>query len=164
LRSQIIDLAHQRNAKSYLEIGCDQGYTLLSLARTFEKTLGIDIDPERVKRAQNNATKYGIGAEFIVGTSFNIPMSHYDIVLIDAAHDYANVVIDFENVKLANHAKEFAVVFHDYGLVAGGVKRVITELFSKYQLIGMASDWNPLGGPVDDYEAALVIVEGSYDK
>ena len=162
LREQIRSESENYENPSYLEIGCDIGYTLLTVEDAFKTCLGIDIDSARIKNAQkllsDNSTKSTVS--FIVGTSKDIPESGYEVVLIDAMHDYESVKEDFLNVLESNTHETFTVIFHDYGLKNFGVRRFVNEFFEEgeYELVGGQTNWNPLGGPTDGPEAAKVVI------
>lgn len=170
LRNQIIQSANEKDYKgNFLEVGCDVAYTTESLISYFDKLIAIDIDENRIKKAQ-----YRIGPtakiNFIHGTSKNIPEMNYSTILIDAAHDYENVMNDFNNVLKKNidyhnllsgdYVSGFDVYFHDYGLVESGVKRAVEKIANRHSkeiiLCGEKDSWNPLGGPIFDYECALI--------
>jgi hypothetical protein len=153
-----------RDSLSYLEIGFDKGYTMIDLSQKFVSLTGIEINHESVKLAKANSEKFlskGLSNSlaFIEGTSKNIPPSHYDVVLIDAAHDYENVKNDFQNVMGFNQAEKFLIFFHDFGLRDAGVSKFLQEKFPEsYVKCGMEEGWNPLGSPIVDWEAAFIVV------
>ena len=152
--------------KTYLEIGCDICLTVVSLKDDFKKLTAIDNDPERIEGSKNTIEKYcndddKAKINLIYGTSSDVPLDTYDVVLIDAAHDYDNVKRDFENVLSLNKSSNFVVYFHDYGLVKAGVKKFISERFNigEIEFCGLEKDWNPGGGPIDDWEAVCISVK-----
>lgn len=162
LRSEIVALAKEfDHTPSYLEIGCDVGYTMFSVCYAFSKCIGIDIDPDRIRKSEQvreHVVCVSDHVKMITGTSKDIPHGTYDIVLIDAGHDFDNVAEDVKNVMNANKLNSFHIVFHDYGLVKADVKAYVQFNWKpeEYTLIGEAQNWNQLGGHTDDYEAALV--------
>lgn len=161
LRHVIQEIALRYDRPTYLEVGCDQGYTLLSVAESFSRCVGLDIDLKRITTAIKTAEVVAQGQDitFIHGTTQDLTQDRYDVILIDAAHDYESVKRDFQEILQVNTADEFTVIFHDYGLVDAGVRRFVHETFDQFDLVGEKTDWNPLGGPIDGPEAAQVTVK-----
>jgi predicted O-methyltransferase YrrM len=160
---EISSLVLNRPLKSYLEIGCDLGFTIFSLHNSFEKLLGVDIDPNRIKKANDHLKELELESKisFFLGTSDDLQENYYDVILIDAAHDYQNVMNDFDNICRKNLATNFVVFFHDYGLIDAGVKKFVTDKFeaSNLNFCGMKEKWNPLGSIINDWEAVYVVVK-----
>lgn len=145
----------------YLEVGHDVGYTLMSMAEHFEKCIGIDNNPARHEDAFSLRESMGVeNVELICGTLEDTPQGEYEVVFIDADHSYEAVKRDWELVQQVNTAPKWKCIFHDYGLLASGIKRFIQETFSREQVtfLGQKEDWNPLGGEVNDWEAVMVEV------
>lgn len=170
LRNEIMTLPKsilKSESLSYLEIGCDICHTVLSIHNAYEKILAVDIDPKRIEQAKLNISQDENSEvcerkiTLLNGTSNDILLDKYDVVLIDAAHDYNSVENDFKNVLERNLAETYVVFFHDYGLLQGGVKNFLLDNFEekKIFLCGMKSDWNPLGSPINDWEAAYIVVK-----
>ncbi len=158
LRFEIGDEATRYKNSVYLEIGFDRGYTMWVLAEEFSKIVGLDFDPKRLDEATELLKEFD-HKELILGTVETLPSDHWDVVLIDAAHDYDNVKNDFTHLLKLNKAKNYTVFFHDYGLIPKcGVKKFIKELFSEneYEKCGEKEGYNPLGGKTNDWEAAMV--------
>lgn len=168
LRKQICNLPKEILARpdlTYLEIGFDIGLTMLSVKDNYSKLTGVDIDDKRVRKAQELSKAYCTESDrsklnFLLGNSANIPPEEYDVVLIDAGHDYDNVKRDFENLLEKNQSKNYIVFFHDYGLDHAGVKKFVHEKFDEKDLhfCGLQNDWNPHGGSISDWEAVYVVV------
>ena len=161
LRQQIIEIANgliTSHPHTWLEIGCDVCYTTETLEPYFHRLIALDIDQKRIDIAKNRIKSNKI--DYIVGTSNDIPKGDYDVVLIDANHEYDFVMNDFENVYDKNQLSNFTVIFHDYGLTESGVKDAVQKIYNDYnfecQLIGEEEDWNPLGGSTFDFEAAKI--------
>lgn len=147
---------------SYLEIGCDICMTILSLEDSFTRILGVDIDPERINESKRQIEKFGVKEgkiTLLLGSSDDIPKDYYDVVLIDANHNYEYVKRDYENVLRSNMSNKFVVFFHDYGLSNAGVKKFVKDTFKENEIkfCGVKDEWNPFGSPIDDWEAVYVI-------
>lgn len=162
LRNDIVQIIENNNLKNYLEVGCCVGYTMISIAnesKSLNCMTGLDIDPNRIKDAKINLDKFNCkNYKLVTGTIDSIDESNYDVVLIDAAHDYNNVKHDFNKTIEKSTSEIIHVVFHDYGLNGAGVKKFVNELNIEFKLIGEDSNYNPLGSPVSDWEAAYVVI------
>jgi hypothetical protein len=170
LRKEIIetckDLINQYELISYLEIGCDQGYTLCSIASELPDIsgidlIGIDIDNSRCEAARLNASQFK-NVEIVNTTSDKnndgLLSWNYDVILIDGDHSYEGCLKDIKAI-MANNSVECVVFFHDYGLAnQEGVRRVVQDLFSANEIkfCGEEKDWNELGAGSIDWEAACV--------
>lgn len=147
---------------SFLEIGCDIGYTTEFVAQYFKQIYALDIDQNKITIAKQRIKHNNV--DFIVGTSNDLQKQNYDVVLIDAAHDMKNVITDFENVCKNNLSTKFIMFFHDFGLdVKHEVKEAVQFLAGKYQLFykvcGEQDNWNPKGLSTNDYEAAYMLIQ-----
>lgn len=157
LREQIASFGGEN--KNYLELGCDVGYTTVSVSEHFKRCCGIDIDEQRIATAKNNAVS---NCEFFTGTVRSVQKDRWDVILIDADHSYDSVSDDFAVIKRKLTPGLSIIIFHDYGLVSAGVKRFVTELENsgvEIKFIGESDSWNPLGGAVSGHEAAMMILE-----
>jgi hypothetical protein len=163
LREDLRDLIVTHSLKTYLEIGCDVGYTMHSISDDLTFLTGIDKDSSRVKNCKENLIDIRDKSQILVGTSEDIPTSSYDLVLIDADHSYDFVKMDYQRVLNKNTSMTYFVVFHDYGLTSGGVKKFVDENFETFSKIGMSDNWNPLGGSINDSEAVIVRVQRKND-
>ena len=158
LRRDIAAALQLYESSSFLEIGSASGFTILSIAEYFSNGVGLEINEERLEVARFfGRNTYNV--TFKSTTSEDID-DHYDVVFIDACHDYENVKNDLMNTLLNNTAKIFTIFFHDYGLVDSGVKKCVLEFFNEDEITqsGEYRDWNPLGGPVNDCEAVQIKV------
>lgn len=158
LRNEIIDLTQVN--QTWLEIGCDVCYTTETLLPHFDRLIALDLDPIRIQKAMARIQSDKI--EYIIGTSNDIKSDKYDMILIDANHEYDFVMHDFQNIYEKNTAQTYTVIFHDYGLTASGVAKAVMNICKiydlKFDLMGEHLNWNPLGGSVYDFEAAKIIV------
>lgn len=159
LRDFIRDQAKKFDKPTYLEIGYDKGYTMMVINHAFERCVGVDNNPDRLRDATE--VKEACGAEnveLVLGTIDNVPEDEYHIVFIDADHGYESIKSDFCNMVLRNQAHHYIVIFHDYGLVESGVKKFVQEFFKREEInfAGDRDDWNPLGGDTNDWEAVMV--------
>ncbi len=150
---------------TFLEIGCDQGYTTLSLSEDFEKLYGYDIDQNRIDLANKNKQNIK-NVSFICGTSVDIEDGIYNVILIDADHSYESVKKDLRNVLINNKIQNFSVFFHDYGLKNSGIHKFIHEYFDDNEIIkcGKQDNWNPLGSEIFDCEAVVINFDGYIRK
>jgi len=167
LREDIVKLSKSSGKPSYLEIGFDRGFTMASLSPHFVSMYGIDISQDRFNEAtqlfQENKVK---NAMIFCGNSTRIPFNRYDVVLIDAAHDYDNVLFDTVNVLSKNISeKPFFIIYHDYGLVNAGVRKFCDSFFKDFMVpVGEPTGWNPLGGLVDGPEAVACAFDAKMKK
>jgi hypothetical protein len=167
LREFLRSLAAAYDKPTYLEVGCFKGYTIFSVFDCFEKCIGLDIDLGCVSFAENLKKRFQHqfkmpmdNISFLHCPSDLIPPGEYHVVLIDAAHDYDSVRRDYANVTKVNRAKNYHLVFHDYGLEGAGVKRFVNEQFpGRFTPCGDREGWNPRGSvPAVDWEGACVEV------
>ena len=164
LRDQISELIKNRPEPcSYLEIGCDIGYTIQYIIATVGNNIksitALDIDKIRIENLKKRIVDDRVNC--IIGKSDDLSIGWYDVILIDADHSYEAVSKDWTNLVAKNTSNKFTVIFHDYGLKNVGVKKFINEKFKDFKLIGMKEKWNPMGGEIDDYEAAIISFERS---
>jgi len=105
-RSLIYNLLYLTNCKRYLELGVEQSYRLNEVKNIVDKCVGVDI---------SNLDGFDDGVDFYNMSTddfFNQNQEKFDVVFIDAEHDYEQVKKDFENsLKILN---EFGVIIlHD---------------------------------------------------
>ncbi len=74
------------NAKDTLyDLGCGDGRIVVMAAQKFgAHAVGVDIDPERIKEANENATKAGVNGKvkFIQGDFFTVPIKDATVVTL----------------------------------------------------------------------------------
>jgi SAM-dependent methyltransferase len=56
----MLDLAGVRAGDVVYDLGCGDGRILVAAARRGARAVGVDLDPERVREARENATKAGV--------------------------------------------------------------------------------------------------------
>jgi len=140
-----------------LEIGSDLGYTVFSIQDSFSYLVGIDINRSSVESSNKHPLKTE-KIDFIEGTINTIPYWDYDVIFIDANHEYDYVRKD-ALLSIKNNKKEdYSLFFHDYGLKGLGVKKFIHHYFYDNEIIfcGQQKDWNPLGLSTSDWEAVCI--------
>jgi hypothetical protein len=175
LRNFIMSLGNPADSH-YLEIGADRGYTAVSVEPRYASLTLIENDFNKVGKIidviadsvfnDGKLDKYRV----IPGCSDDIPVTQYDVILIDADHSYEGVKTDLMNVFSKNTSLNFYVILHDYGLVGAGVKRAVQQVCELHSaegwvsvefdtiMCGMQKDWNPLGGETNDWEAVCIRV------
>ncbi len=72
-----------RKAGSVLEIGCGSGIVSLAWAMAGNEVLGVDINPEAVSCARENAKRNSISAKFIESDLFSNVGGMYDAILFN---------------------------------------------------------------------------------
>ncbi|HSU72254.1 MAG TPA: methyltransferase domain-containing protein, partial [Candidatus Binatia bacterium] len=69
-----------------VDIGCGVGIQTLAFAKTCKNVIAIDIDPRKVRYAQENARKFGVkNVEFVCGDGLEALKSieHADVIFVD---------------------------------------------------------------------------------
>lgn len=161
LREHIISVGKDL---TYLEVGCARGFTILSVAHVFKKSTGLDIVKEQIDESNLNlSSRLDLQGKvrFIEGDLQWLTKEHFDVVFIDANHKYKNVRSDLRRVVKLNTAERYRVIFHDYGLVDAGVRRLVDQFFLPEEItfVGELEDWNPEGGSIDGPEAVEVWID-----
>jgi len=151
----------------FLEIGCDQGYSTLSICDAFMKVTACDIDGNRIRQCKINAKSVyqthlvGDNINFVEATSKTLEPDHWDVVLIDALHTYKGVKTDFKQILRKNKAEQYTVFFHDFWRLDFGVQKYIREIFDEgeFHFAGEPATWQPdrkIKMKRSDYEAVYV--------
>jgi hypothetical protein len=167
LREDLIKFSKGFAKSSYLEIGFDRGFTMATLSPYFKSMYGVDISQDRYNEAIKLFAENEIkNAMVFCGNATRVPLNRYDVILIDAAHDYENVLFDTFTVLNKNiNEKPFLIVYHDYGLVQAGGRQFCDEFFSDFMVpVGQEKDWNPLGGDTNGPEAMACAFDNKMKK
>lgn len=161
-REELMALGKDIEDCTFLEVGHDMGYTTMTVNHAFTHVVALDNNPARHEDAKKLRENQGVkNVSLLLCTLEDLPEGPYEVVFIDADHRYESVKKDWEDLQKRNTAEKYTVVFHDYGLLASGVKRFIQETFRPEDItfMGEREGWNPLGGATNDWEAVRVIVE-----
>jgi 16S rRNA A1518/A1519 N6-dimethyltransferase RsmA/KsgA/DIM1 with predicted DNA glycosylase/AP lyase activity len=91
---EMLKLAGVRRGEQVYDLGAGDGRILIEATRRFgARSVGIEIDPERVSRINERLKSTGVEAEVIQADFMNIDLSHADVVTI--------YLSDTVNAKLA---------------------------------------------------------------
>jgi SAM-dependent methyltransferase len=74
-----------------LDVACGSGVVALTSARLGATVTGVDLTPELIARARENATLAGLEASFVEGDveALPLPDAHFDVVLSQFGHMFA---------------------------------------------------------------------------
>lgn len=80
----MLDLAGLKSGDIHYDLGCGDGRIVISAAKRGAIATGIDLDPERIKEANENARKAGVADKvtFIEGDLFNFDFSKADVLTL----------------------------------------------------------------------------------
>ncbi len=81
----MLKLANVTAADTVYDLGCGDGRIAIMAAQKFgAKAVGVDIDPERIKEATENAQKAGVlgKVKFIEGDLFTVPIKDATVVTL----------------------------------------------------------------------------------
>lgn len=79
----MLKLANVRPTDTVYDLGCGDGRIVIMAAQKFgAHAVGVDIDPERIKEANENARKAGVNGKvkFIQGDLFTVPINDASVV------------------------------------------------------------------------------------
>lgn len=167
LRDDLVKLSKVSVNPSYLEIGFNKGYTMATLSPHMGEMYGIDIDPDRFEESKKLFEDQNISnATIFCGNSARTPFNKYDLIFIDANHDFDSLAFDTKNVLIKNMTdKPFFVVYHDYGLKDADVRKFCDTYFSDFMVpIGEMEGWNPKGTGTNGPEAMACAFDESMKK
>lgn len=80
----MLDLAGIKAGDVHFDLGCGDGRIVISAAKRGAKATGIDLDPQRIKEAKDNAVKAGVAGKvtFIEGDLFDFDFSKADVLTL----------------------------------------------------------------------------------
>lgn len=126
----LIEIIKENSIRSVYEIGTSAGYTSLIMAMYPGVEKVKTIDPWKLKTT-GMCVGLSPNIEFVVASSFNVSIGadigKYDMVFIDADHEYPAVISD---TRMAFALEPRVIAWHDYGEQWPGVPQAIND-FSK---------------------------------
>lgn len=80
----MLDLAKVQPGETHYDLGCGDGRIVIAAAKRGAKATGIDLDPQRIKEANENAEKAGLTGKvtFIEGDLFDFDFSKADVLTL----------------------------------------------------------------------------------
>lgn len=134
------------------ELGCWAGHTTALLSRLFKRVFVLDNSKENLARARGfNSDRSNIiylrhdlydGAQRY-GWSSMVEANNIDVVLIDAAHTYAEVYSDLD--AAVNLPSIKVIMLDDFGLMEGVRKPVLSYSSRRYlSCFGIGKPWDEL--------------------
>lgn len=167
LREDLINILKGYKDPSYLEIGVASGLTFVTVAEHCKTMVGCDTEQSQIDQVNALLKEHDVKhAVAICGDMSKVPEGHYDVIFIDAMHDYKSVMTDTLWALSKNTSDKFTLVYHDYGLVAHpgrkvkfGIKDFCDRYYSEKAFIGEPKDWNPTKkDAATDWEGVSVLV------
>lgn len=89
--ARLVKFANVRAGQNVLDVGCGTGVVAITAARIGAHVLGIDLTPELLKRARDNARLANVEIDFREGDAEALPFddSAFDVVLSQFGHMFA---------------------------------------------------------------------------
>lgn len=80
----MLDLAGVKQGDVHYDLGCGDGRIVISAAKRGAKATGIDLDPQRIREAHENAEQAGVTDKvtFIQGDLFDFDFSDVDVLTL----------------------------------------------------------------------------------
>src|SRR5690554_2461880 len=80
----MLDLAKVQPGETHYDLGCGDGRIVIAAAKRGAKATGIDLDPQRIKEANENAEEAGLTGKvtFIEGDLFDFDFSKADVLTL----------------------------------------------------------------------------------
>lgn len=80
----MLDLAGLKSGDVHYDLGCGDGRIVISAAKRGAIATGIDLDPERIREANENAREAGVAEKvtFIEGNLFDFDFSKADVLTL----------------------------------------------------------------------------------
>jgi hypothetical protein len=150
-----------------VEFGTHKGQTTKILSHLFKKVYTVNNqDNAEAKKLNEDIQNIEYISNFNLYSAKNLPI--YDIIdvfLIDAGHNYGDVIWDIHRAISLNRSKECYIIFDDYGLQSHTktVKKAVDDnihhqLFTLVKGIGhnKGHHFGDLNNPLNDYEGVIV--------
>lgn len=80
----MLDLGGLKAGDVHFDLGCGDGRIVISAAKRGAKATGIDLDPQRIKEAKDNAVRAGVADKvtFVEGNLFDFDFSKADVLTL----------------------------------------------------------------------------------
>ena len=153
--------------KIAVEFGTHKGQTTKVLSHLFKKVYTVNrLDNKEAKTLNKDIKNIEYIDNFNLYSPRNLPI--YDIIsvfLIDAGHQYKDVVWDVHRAIALNRSKECYIIFDDYGLQSHSktVKKAVDDainqgIFTLIRGIGHNKEhhFGDPKNPLTDYEGVIV--------
>lgn len=140
-KKDLIDwLGDRFHSKTCFELGTYKGYTTRTLSFFFKHVFTFDNELNYMKEAcENNKDRTNI--QYVHGDLYKIGSydafrdfrendelkNNIEVILVDANHNYINVIFDVLNCIKINPKKSIYFIFDDYGLIPS-VKSAVDDL------------------------------------
>jgi SAM-dependent methyltransferase len=88
---RLVDFAGVRTGQRILDVGCGTGVVAITARRRGARVTGLDLTPELLRRARENATIADVDIEWHEGDAENLPFGDgaFDVVLSQFGHIFA---------------------------------------------------------------------------